>query len=126
MAKIVGVEGLTNEMVQEELQRGAKFVVFPYCISILIMTFRRSSDIYFIRSGQSAFAKAWPFALISLFFGWWGFPWGLIWTPIALFQTLFGGKDVTGEVLGAIQMAGGPAEPGPAVPTGPQNPWSAS
>jgi len=130
LAKIIGIEGMTNEQLQSELSRGGKFVVFPYCISIVIMTFGRSSDIYFIRAGESAFGKGWPFALLSFFLGWWGVPWGLIRTPIALFQTLSGGKDVTSEIVGQIRMAGGAQGPpaGPQGPpsVGPQNPWSSS
>lgn len=98
MAEVKGIEGLSMDEVRDELARGAKFVVFPYCISVVIMTFRRSSDIHFLRKGEVAFTKGWSFALVSLFLGWWGFPWGLVYTPIALFQTLAGGKDVTQEV----------------------------
>jgi len=125
MAIPKGIEGMTNEEIQREIERGGKFVIFPFCVSILVMTFRRSSGIYFIRNGEMALAKGWPFALISLFFGWWGFPWGLIWTPMTLFQTLSGGKDVTLDVLGAAQMAGGPVTGPTAIrDVGPQNPWA--
>lgn len=37
--------------------------------------------------------------MLSLLFGWWGFPFGLIYTPISLFQSLSGGKDITREVM---------------------------
>ena len=36
-----------------EIQRGARFVLFQYCISIIVLTFRRASDIYFLREGES-------------------------------------------------------------------------
>lgn len=74
MAEVKGIEGLSMDEVRDELARGAKFVVFPYCISVVIMTFRRSSDIHFLRKGEVAFTKGWSFALVSLFLGWWGFP----------------------------------------------------
>ena len=131
MAEVKGIEGLSMDEVRDELAQGAKFVVFPYCISVLIMTFRRSSDIHFLRKGEVAFTKGWSFALISLFLGWCGFPWGLVYTPIALFQTLAGGKDVTQEVMGALQYATPPEGAPLAVPpiidhSRPQNPWSPS
>jgi hypothetical protein len=47
--EIVGVSGLTTSQVMSEINRGAKFVIYEYCISILIMTFKRPSDIYFVK-----------------------------------------------------------------------------
>ncbi|MBC7806880.1 MAG: hypothetical protein H7145_12095 [Akkermansiaceae bacterium] len=131
MAEIKGIDGLSVEDLRGEITRGGKLVHFPYCFSVIIMTFRRSSDIYLIRKGEVALAKGWPFALVSLFVGWWGFPWGLIYTPIALFQTLAGGKDVTQEVMGTLQYSNAPeGAPITAPPivgdTPPRNPWTPS
>jgi hypothetical protein len=110
--KIQGADGLTFDQVQREVERGGKFVIYQYCFSALVMTFRRNTDIYFIRPGESAFAKGMQWTLISLVAGWWGFPWGLIYTPMALFQNLKGGKDVTPQVLGQYaQNAAPPAAP---------------
>jgi hypothetical protein len=80
--KVVGTEGLSNQQVWDELQRGAKFVIYQYCISILILTFKRPSNIHFIRSGENAIYKGLPYSLISLFLGWWGIPWGPIYGSI--------------------------------------------
>lgn len=55
--KIVGLEGMSGDELTMQLQAGGKFVVFYYCISVIIMTFRRPSDIYFIKAGESAFNK---------------------------------------------------------------------
>jgi hypothetical protein len=52
---ISGMEGLSNEQIESELSRGAKFVVFEYTISILVMTFKRSSDVHFLKAGEGAF-----------------------------------------------------------------------
>jgi hypothetical protein len=35
---------------------------------------------------------------LSLLFGWWGLPWGLIYTPLTLWTNLSGGRDVTAEL----------------------------
>jgi hypothetical protein len=103
--KIIGLEGMTGEQLSMELQRGGKFVMYQYCISIAILTFKRPSDIYFIKSGESAVGKGLPFSLISLFLGWWGFPWGPIYT-IGSFATNFsGGNNVTTEVLEMLQQS---------------------
>lgn len=97
--KIIGLEGLSEEALNEELKNGAKLVCYEYCISILIMTFKRSSDVHFIKSGESAFVKGLGYTLISLLFGWWGFPFGPIYTIGALICNCGGGKNVTSLIL---------------------------
>jgi hypothetical protein len=99
MAKIVGIEGLTNDQINFELQRGAKFVFYQYCISVIVMAFRRSSDIYFIKEGESRLSKGLPWTLLSVLAGWWGIPWGPIFTVQALITNFRGGKDVTDQLL---------------------------
>lgn len=96
---IVGIEGLTNADVDAEVRKGARFVVYGYCISVLVMTFRRSSNIHFVRAGESRVVKGLPYTLLSLFLGWWGLPWGFIYTPMVLIENLGGGRDVTQQVL---------------------------
>ena len=55
---IKGIENLSNAQIDEELRKGAKFVVFQYCISVLVMSFKRSSDVHFVRAGESTLGKA--------------------------------------------------------------------
>jgi hypothetical protein len=33
--------------------------------------------------------------MVSLLLGWWGVPWGLIYTPLTLWSNLSGGREVT-------------------------------
>lgn len=99
---INGIEGLTVEDVNTELQLGGKFVIYEYCVSIVIMTFRRPTDVYFIKAGERAIFKGLPFVLLSLVMGWWGFPWGPIYTIGTLVTNLSGGKDVTDSVISAL------------------------
>lgn len=99
---IKNIDGLTNQQISTELAQGAKFVTFQYTISIIVMTFRRSSDIYFIRAGENGTLKGLPFTLLSFVLGWWGIPWGPIYTIGSLVNNLSGGKDVTQEVLQAV------------------------
>ena len=100
--KINGIEGMTVSHIQSEIARGGKFVIFPYCISIVVMTFRRNSDIYFIKAGESAVSAGLGYTLLALILGWWGIPWGPIFTIGALYTNLTGGKDVTAEVMASI------------------------
>ena len=111
MAKIQGMQGLTASELNFELQRGAKFVMFQDCISVIVMTIRRSSDIYFLRAEQNAVVKGLPFTLVTLVLGWWGFPWGPIWSVTSLVTNFRGGKDVTKEVIASLNAPPSTAAP---------------
>jgi len=106
--KIQGIEGMSPDRIQFEIQRGAKLVVYQYAVSVLVMSFRRSSDIYFVPAGESAVTKGLQWSLISLVAGWWGIPWGPIFTIQSLVTNFKGGKDVTTELgprLTQVSMA---------------------
>lgn len=100
--QIKGVDNLTVGEVQHLVRQGGRFVTFAWCLSLLLVTFRRSSDIYFVKPGEGTFGLSLPYTLLSFFLGWWGFPWGLVYTPMAIIQNLGGGKDVTAEVLNLL------------------------
>jgi len=100
------MDGLTVEQINMELSNGARFVVFQYCISIVVMTFKRGSAVYFIRSDESTAKHSVGFTLLTLVLGWWGIPWGPIYTIGSLYTNISGGKDVTQEVLAAMNGAG--------------------
>lgn len=102
MAQIIGINGMTVEQLNAELAKGAKFVVFEYCISIVIMTFRRGSDVHFVKSDESTLSKSIGFTLLTVVLGWWGFPWGPIYSIGALYTNITGGKDVTQDVLNSF------------------------
>ena len=104
MSKIIGVEGMTVEEVNKELEKGAKFVTFIYCFSLVIITFKRSSDIYFVRHDAGTLKKSIPYILISLLLGWWGIPWGLIYTVESLIVNFKGGRDVTAQVMSTLRQ----------------------
>jgi len=101
--KIKGIEGMTPDEIDFELQRGGKFVYFYYCISLLVVTIRRPSDVYLIRVGESALLKGMPFTLLSLIGGWWGIPWGPIRTVQCLYVNLAGGEPAPPEVTASIR-----------------------
>lgn len=106
MSHIKGIQGMTNAQINAELNKGAKFVVYQYCISIVVMTFRRSSDIHFIKAGESALTPGLGYSLLSFILGWWGIPWGPIYTIGSLYTNFSGGKDVTQEVLMSVAAHG--------------------
>jgi hypothetical protein len=100
--KIHGLEGLTGQDIERELRNGGRFVLFTYTISILIMTFKQPAGIYFVRGGRSAILKGLPPTILTLLLGWWGIPWGPIYSLASIFGNLSGGKDVTNDVLASI------------------------
>jgi hypothetical protein len=100
--KIHGAEGMAPIVVRDQIYRGGKFVVYQFCISFLFITIRRESDIYFIKSDETAFFHGLPFSLIALIGGWWGLPWGPIRTVACLMTNLSGGKDVTQQILADV------------------------
>ena len=103
-SKIRGIEGMKNGELDFEIQRGGKFVLFQYCISIIVLTFRRPSDICFLRQGERAVTKGLPFTLLSLVAGWWGIPWGPIYTIQSVYNNSRGGKDVTQAVVNSLRV----------------------
>ena len=112
--KILGIEGLSPDQLRFELQRGGRFVVFQYCVSVLILSFKRSSPIYFVRSGENPAGKGIRYTLLTAVAGWWGIPWGPIFSVQTIYRNLSGGKDVTNEVTAALASPAAPAAPRPA------------
>lgn len=112
MAKIVGFEKIkSGGQLQQEIQQGGKFVVFQYCISLLVITFKRSSNIYFICHDENAVTKGLPFSSLSFLLGWWGIPWGPIYTVQSIWTNFSGGKDVTREVVASMMASSAAQKP---------------
>ena len=106
-----GIEGRSLPQLQMEISQGGKFVIYRYNFSVVIMSVRRASGVYYIPPGESAVVKGLPWTLLSLAVGWWGLPWGLIWTPASIYHNLRGGTDVTAAVMESL---GGAAAAGSA------------
>jgi len=107
--QIKGIEGLSKQEINTELQAGGKFVLYRYTISLLVVTLRRSSDVYFVRSNERAAVKGLPYTMLTLIMGWWGIPWGPIYTIGSLATNMGGGKDVTSEILNAVNASAKPS-----------------
>lgn len=104
MAKIVGTESMSPEQIAMELQHGGRFVQYQWCVSLLVITFKRFSEIYFVRAGESRVTKGLAWTLLTLVAGWWGIPWGPIYSGQALWVNLKGGKDLTPQVVTALRL----------------------
>ncbi|MBA3847080.1 MAG: hypothetical protein H0X45_10590, partial [Planctomycetes bacterium] len=70
--RIVGMEGLSDEEIGREIENGAKFVIFTYVVSIVVLSFKNLSDIHFVKSGESRVTKGAKYTLLSILLGWWG------------------------------------------------------
>ncbi len=102
---IQGLEGLSQADLQQQLRQGARFVVYSYAMSFILVSFKRTSAVHFIKAGESAVVPGLPYVLLSFLLGWWGFPGGLIYTPWAIIQNLSGGTDVTPQMLASLGLA---------------------
>ena len=100
--KIKNIEGLKVSQIKELVGQGAEFVYFPYALSFVLMTLKQSSSIYFIRPYEGKFKYYYKHFGFNLIFGWWGFPWGPIYTIGSMYTQLTGGKDVTAIVLSEL------------------------
>jgi hypothetical protein len=97
--EIKNIDGLRVSQIRDMVQQGGKFVVFPYTVSVVLVTLRRSSDIYFIKADENTFKYSYCYVLLNLIIGWWGIPWGPIYTIGAAYDNIVGGKDLTLEVM---------------------------
>ena len=73
------------------------------------MSFKRNSPIYFIPAQETASKHGIGFTSISLLAGWWGLPWGPIWTWRTAVNNMRGGIDVTKNVMLTLQKRGLPS-----------------
>jgi hypothetical protein len=97
-----GIDHLTPQQLERELQAGGRFVFYEYCISLIFISLRQPTAVYFLRAGQSGLVRGLPYTFVSLLLGWWGLPWGLIYTPLTVLTNLSGGRDVTPEVYAVL------------------------
>jgi len=96
--KVKGINGLTVAQVQDEIARGGRFVQYAWCVSLLVVTFRYKSPIYFIRSNENTFIKGLPFSVLTFLLGWWAIPYGVFHTMNILYNNI-SGKCMTANVL---------------------------
>lgn len=97
--QIKNIEGLSVSQIKAMVQQGGRFVIFPYTVSIVVMTFKRSSSIYFVRPDEKSIKHSYKHVLVNSTLGWWGIPWGPIYTIGSIYHQISGGKDVTSTVM---------------------------
>lgn len=100
--KIKNIDGLTTKQLQDEISKGGRFIRYQYCISMLVITLRRPSAIYFVHHNKKSGIVGLKYSLISFFLGWWGLPWGPIYTIGSLSKNFTGGEDLTHQVNASL------------------------
>ncbi|EHQ26215.1 hypothetical protein [Mucilaginibacter paludis] len=98
--------GISIEQLYDDLSHGGRIVSYGYCVSIIAMTYRLMSSPHFIRPDEKISKYRMGYNLRSLILGWWGLPWGPIYTidMIKINAKTGGGIDVTEDLLIKIQQ----------------------
>ena len=96
--KVRGIEMLTLGDLLEEVRQGGRFVVFHWCVGLVIRTSLRPSVVRFVRPGESAGRGIWR-SLASVVTGWWAIPFGPRTTLACVKENFAGGRDITASVL---------------------------
>ncbi len=96
--RIKGIDAMTPEEVDALLAAGGRFVFYEFCISLIVITLRRPTAVVLLRPGELGLLRGLPYVFLSLLLGWWGIPWGIIYTPLTVLTNLAGGRDVTPEI----------------------------
>jgi len=98
-----GSRPLLPDELRARVAAGARLVRFEFCFSLLLFTLRRQSPVYLTESWQERYLRGLGYSVLALLLGPWGVPWGLIWTPWAVWVNLTGGVDETEVVLARLQ-----------------------
>ncbi|MGV8980938.1 RDD family protein [Clostridium sp.] len=102
--RINGINGLSVENIFSEVTQGARFTLFYECFSLFIYSKKSPSNIYFIRKGEKNIKYHIGHSLRTLLLGWWGIPWGIVWTISCIKTNFNGGIDMTETVLEALRV----------------------
>ncbi len=100
-----GSHELSQAELEAALEAGGRLVYYEYCISLLVITLRRPTGIHLLRAHELGLWRGLPFTLVSVLLGWWGIPWGIIYTPLTIITNLSGGRDVTAEIRATLQSS---------------------
>ncbi len=104
MANIEGIAGMSPQEISFEVNRGGKFVRYRYCFSVVVITVMESTNIYFVRCGESRVLRGLRWTLLTVFAGWWGIPWGPIRSVQSLWINLHGGEDLTAAIANSMRL----------------------
>ena len=102
--KVRGIEHMTLGELVDQVKQGGRFVVFHWCVGLLVKSVERPSAIRFVRAGERPGRGGWS-TLATLITGWWALPFGPSRTINCLRENLAGGRDITATVLRGLVHA---------------------
>jgi predicted PurR-regulated permease PerM len=83
--------GTSVEYGGRAISSGTEVTQFYACVSFLILTTKIPSR-FFIRGSHNTAGIGLIYSLVTLVFGWWGVPWGPIYTIQSLYKNMRGGE----------------------------------
>jgi hypothetical protein len=98
----LAVGSLSPEELRHLVVKGGRLVEYEFCISLVVGSLRRTSGVRLLKPGELGLVRGLPFTILSFLLGWWGIPWGIIYTPLAIITNCAGGRDVTGAFLARL------------------------
>jgi hypothetical protein len=90
---------MTIDELMLDIDKGWKFVVFSYVFSIIILTFKRPTQMYYIKSQEWALKRSFPYIISTSLLWWWWVPWWPIYSIWSLYDNLRWWTNVTESIL---------------------------
>ncbi|WP_196888341.1 hypothetical protein [Aureivirga sp. CE67] len=90
---------IEKDISKEEIEKKGKFVVFQYCISIVLLSMERISPAIYVETEEDFLKYKKKYNLYTYLFGWWAVPWGPIKSLQFLKNNKKGALDVTEDIL---------------------------
>ncbi|MBI5700971.1 hypothetical protein HZC34_03865 [Candidatus Saganbacteria bacterium] len=90
------LSGGKTKYAGREITKETEVVRYTWVLSFIIFSIRDQSAYYFFPKG---YAMGYVFSLITFIFGWWGLPFGLIWTIPAIIKNFKAEDKATVEML---------------------------
>jgi hypothetical protein len=89
----------TLQELEQKVREGYRFITFQYCVSFIAVTQRRFSKAHLINNPNDVKNYSKKYNLVSSFLGWWGIPWGPIYTFKSFEVNKKGGIDMTEDIM---------------------------
>jgi hypothetical protein len=103
MVAIKGIEALTPDQIIAEVDRGARFVQFEWCVSAVIVTLRRGSNSYFLPAGRNRSVAGMPWDAADAAVRLVGDPVGPIYSIAVVRRIRTGGHDVRDAIVESLR-----------------------
>lgn len=98
--KLIIEQDLSLSELEQKISNGSRFITFQYCVSVFFaVTLQRFSPAVLIDRDDEVVKLRKKYNILSLIFGWWGIPWGPIYTVKSISVNKKGGLDVTDDIM---------------------------